>query len=247
MPPRGVEAERLSRLSALRGFGRDGKSGGRSRLPTCHARDNGSVAGPPQIYPEATRLVAEQNKNLATIRRSAYPFAMASEPKKQGKTPIPALALANLFVTWGQQGGHGVTPLKLQKLLYFCHAEYLVYREEALIDEEFEAWTYGPVVPSVYQAFKDYSNREIDSPASQFDPLTCGSSVPEADIDETTAAWLRDVYRIYAPVSGGQLSDLSHTPGGPWDVAMQRYQSEGNLGRRIPNALIRLLHGVRTH
>jgi uncharacterized phage-associated protein len=48
-----------------------------------------------------------------------------------------------------------VDNLKLQKLLYYSQGVYLVLNnKQPLFPEDIEAWDYGPVVPSVYRAYK---------------------------------------------------------------------------------------------
>ena len=42
------------------------------------------------------------------------------------------------------------TPMHVLKLVYLCHGWCLGFTGEALINEPVEAWTYGPVVPTVY-------------------------------------------------------------------------------------------------
>jgi len=50
-----------------------------------------------------------------------------------------------------------VDNLKLQKLLYYSQAVYLVlHNKEPLYPEEIEAWDYGPVVPPVYHEYKKH-------------------------------------------------------------------------------------------
>ena len=45
---------------------------------------------------------------------------------------------------------HGnITHSKLQKLLYYCQAWHYTIFNEVLFDERIEAWTHGPVVPSL--------------------------------------------------------------------------------------------------
>jgi len=65
-----------------------------------------------------------------------------------------------------------ISPLKLQKALYFCFAywggfirknksfsnekkEIILDYSEILFENDIEAWVYGPVVPDVYKSFKD--------------------------------------------------------------------------------------------
>lgn len=54
-----------------------------------------------------------------------------------------------------------VSNLKLQKLLYFVQAEFLVNANGACFPEEIEAWDFGPVVPVVYHKYKIYGSSSI--------------------------------------------------------------------------------------
>jgi len=55
-----------------------------------------------------------------------------------------------------------VDNLKLQKLLYYSQAVYLVlHNKEPLFAEDIEAWDYGPVVPLVYKVYKQYGFETI--------------------------------------------------------------------------------------
>lgn len=52
--------------------------------------------------------------------------------------------------------GTPISPLKLQKLLYYCQAWHLVvFDGHPLFDEEPRAWSNGPVYPSVYHTYKN--------------------------------------------------------------------------------------------
>ncbi|MDR0942324.1 MAG: DUF4065 domain-containing protein [Holosporales bacterium] len=55
-----------------------------------------------------------------------------------------------------------VTNLKMQKLLYYAQALYLVdYNKKPLFEDEIQAWKWGPVVPSAYEAYSEYGNKVI--------------------------------------------------------------------------------------
>ena len=54
-----------------------------------------------------------------------------------------------------------VTPLKLQKLLYYCQGYSLALTGKPIFPEKIEAWKYGPVVDSVYQEYKKYEGSII--------------------------------------------------------------------------------------
>jgi uncharacterized phage-associated protein len=77
-----------------------------------------------------------------------------------------AKAVANHFLDLAQDSRGTLSPMKIQKLVYFSHGWHLsINNGRALIDEAVQAWTYGPVIPSLYHEFKKYGNGPITSPA----------------------------------------------------------------------------------
>lgn len=55
-----------------------------------------------------------------------------------------------------------LTPMKLQKLCYYAQGIYMATQDgEPLFEEDFEAWTYGPVIPALYDEYKEYGWRSI--------------------------------------------------------------------------------------
>lgn len=161
--------------------------------------------------------------------------------------PWKPKAMANLFLDWFEGRHQPVTPLKLQKMLYFCHADFLQRTGGALISEEFEAWRYGPVLPSVFHAFKHRAGQEIRSRAVQFNPANLQSSVPVAHLDSSSEAVLIPIFELYAPVDAGFLSRLSHRQGGPWGEALSAFAAHQNINRRISNDLIAAYHKSLAH
>ena len=56
---------------------------------------------------------------------------------------------------------HGISNLKIQKILYFIQAEFLVSKNKPCFKDIIEAWDFGPVIPTVYQEFKIYGGNNI--------------------------------------------------------------------------------------
>lgn len=54
-----------------------------------------------------------------------------------------------------------VSNLKLQKLLYYIQARFIVKKHEKCFNEPILAWPFGPVVRSAYDEFKFYGNLTI--------------------------------------------------------------------------------------
>lgn len=60
-----------------------------------------------------------------------------------------AKAIANFFIDRHKR--HGISPLKLQKLIYMAHGWHLALLDKPLVEDEApEAWKFGPVFASVY-------------------------------------------------------------------------------------------------
>lgn len=78
-----------------------------------------------------------------------------------------AMDIANYIVEYINTNDLGVlTPLKLQKILYYVSATYFKKTGELLFNESFEKWQYGPVVTSVYHNFKSFGINHIANTVS---------------------------------------------------------------------------------
>lgn len=56
-----------------------------------------------------------------------------------------AIAVANSIIKVAKNKGvNDLTPMKIQKLMYFAQFFYLKYFKKILIDDNFVRWKYGP-------------------------------------------------------------------------------------------------------
>ncbi len=147
-----------------------------------------------------------------------------------------SMAVANRFIDRTRD----VSPLKLQKLIYYAHGWNLALRDQPLIDELIEAWEYGPVVPNVYHEFKHYGNQPIakhgtviemspDRKVQIFAPI-----IPVED--EPTGKLLNKIVEVFGPYSALQLSADTHRPGTPWRTIRDANPDRKNVD--IPDELI---------
>ncbi|OAV72184.1 putative phage-associated protein [Bacteroidales bacterium Barb4] len=58
-----------------------------------------------------------------------------------------------IILRYTPDAGDAITPLKLQKLLYYCQAWHYTVYDEPLFDDKIEAWARGPVIPSQFERF----------------------------------------------------------------------------------------------
>ncbi len=71
------------------------------------------------------------------------------------------LSIARYIIQRCNSQNRPISNLKLQKILYFVQAEFLVTRNQACFSENIEAWDFGPVVPEVYQKYKIFGSANI--------------------------------------------------------------------------------------
>jgi uncharacterized phage-associated protein len=101
----------------------------------------------------------------------------------------------------GQQVECDITPLKLQKLLYYAEGYSLALRGEPLFREPIMAWRYGPVVRSVYKTYEFAGRNSIPCLA---DLDMTGFQQDELDIIKT-------VMDFYGSFSAQKLVDMTHS------------------------------------
>jgi uncharacterized phage-associated protein len=124
-----------------------------------------------------------------------------------------------------REGGADVTPLKLQKLLYYAQAWSLALDDRPLFVDTIEAWEHGPVVPAVYHRFSSYGWRPIDPPAP--------AEIP--DLDERARVRVERVLSVYGELSGTQLERMSHSEA-PWREARHGAAEPLERGGDAPHA-----------
>ena len=103
-------------------------------------------------------------------------------------------------------GDWGVTNLKLQKILYLAHMIYLGRFKKPLIDETFEAWDYGPVLPSLYQKVKMFGSGPIEDIFYNSRLIDSGEE----------ASVLQEAAKFLIPKTAGELVAMTHWPQGAW-------------------------------
>lgn len=130
------------------------------------------------------------------------------------------------------EAGDTISPLKLQKLLYYCQAWHYTLFGEKLFDEKIEAWAHGPVVVSQYTRFRDvlaYSNIDV---ANNADEITAPT------LSERTEELLKEVMDIYGEHSASYLENLTHSEK-PWKQTRGNIPPEARSNNEIPVELMK--------
>lgn len=101
-----------------------------------------------------------------------------------------------------------ITPLALQKLLYFAQAFFTALYQEPLFLDDCQAWAHGPVYPQIYFKYKDFG----------YNPIEKNLPENEMDFSELTTKeinFLDAVVDIFGMYSGQTLSKITHSEQ-PW-------------------------------
>lgn len=109
-----------------------------------------------------------------------------------------------------RDSGSTLTPLKLQKILYYAQGYYLAINDVELFREEFQAWTHGPANPKIYDKYKKYGYNSIDYPSNK----------PKKISDELLK-FLYDIWNTFGIFDGKYLEKLTHSEE-PWIKARRK-------------------------
>lgn len=140
---------------------------------------------------------------------------------RNGNSPAQ---VARYFLYLSAMENRALTPMQLQKLVYIAHGWQLGLYGRPLVNEPVEAWQYGPVIRSLYQEYKRYGSRPIDQEV----PIK-----PEG-FDAAEENTIEQVWRGYGSRTGVSLSALTHEPGSPWSITVEKL----GLNNEISNDII---------
>lgn len=126
-----------------------------------------------------------------------------------------------------------ISPLKMQKLVYFLHGWNMAKHNESFLDGSFIAWPYGPINEKLFYVFEKYGNNPITEYAPQYYDGTDSYNVV---LPTATNFWetFDEVYQKYMPLSAMHLSSLANMKNSPWDIT---HKNKGNV--EIEDNLIR--------
>jgi uncharacterized phage-associated protein len=149
---------------------------------------------------------------------------------------ISALQLAAELIRRSDAQRRPLTNLAIQKLAYFCHGWHLALSGEPLVNEPFEAWRFGPVLPALYHTLKVFSSNPI--PLDH--PLVLNQ--PTLSQGNWTSDLIDRVLEVYGDRTPAQLIALSHHSDGPWNAVWNEGSSSWISNESISEYFSRLAH-----
>ena len=122
-------------------------------------------------------------------------------------TPHNALKIADTLVRYGINRDQTCDPLQIIKMTYFCHGWMLGLYDREMFSQPVLAWKYGPVIQNVYDEVKRYGRRPINHPLLRFE---------YEEFDEQESDLIEQVFNVYRPFGGIELSMMTHAKDTPW-------------------------------
>lgn len=105
-------------------------------------------------------MLIEKNKHLITER--AYNNVKNAISKQgdlafENSTQTEIEVIAEYIVTIGKE----ITPLALQKILYYAQGFYKAFFGRFLFEDDCQAWVHGPVYVNIYEKYKEFKSANI--------------------------------------------------------------------------------------
>ncbi|MBU3110994.1 type II toxin-antitoxin system antitoxin SocA domain-containing protein [Clostridium lacusfryxellense] len=120
-----------------------------------------------------------------------------------------------------------ITPLALQKLLYYVQGFYYAFMNRFIFEENCEAWVHGPVYKNVYIKYREYC----------FDRIECDDLTDDITLSGSEKTIIDSVIKNLSGYSGKTLEAFTHLET-PWLVTRGDLPTSVNTDREIDRELI---------
>jgi len=127
-------------------------------------------------------------------------------------TNTRALDIANYILNVANRDGDLISNLKMQKLLYYAQAWYLVNYGIPLFVDEIEAWELGPVIKAVYSHFKKFKSAPI---------IYKSTNKEDQAFTKKQVNYLSEFYDVFSKYTAHELVNMTHNEL-PWKEAFEK-------------------------
>ncbi len=156
----------------------------------------------PLYYAELLEVGKENLKSQKTYEKSRKAVDELLKVSENNSSKI------NIAIKYLLNQCEDITPLALQKALYYIQGFYYAFYNTFLFTEECEAWVHGPVYRNVYFKYRDY----------RFDPITKSQYSDDSVLNTSEKAIFDSVIHNLCCYSGKVLEQFTHNET-PWLIA----------------------------
>ena len=160
-------------------------------------------------------MIQLMNENMEKMGETAYKKAIKAAEEVANLFCVSDKMLLTISYIFEQM--KEITPLALQKILYFIQGIYMVMFGEPLYKEDCMAWIHGPVYEDVYNLFKDFKYNPIE------DNRFAIFKDRFEELNECEKRVIDLIINTFGKYSGKVLEDITHEES-PWKDARVGYE-----------------------
>ena len=165
-----------------------------------------------------TKVMKEMlESNKDKLADAAYKKAISAIAQLDALFSVPSKMLMVISYIFEQLGE--VTPLALQKILYYIQGLYFSRYGTPLFSDNCQAWVHGPVYAEIYDMFSSFRYDPIDDPRFE---LLKGRST---SLDEKEREVIDLVVNTFGMYGGKTLEKITHKEE-PWIIARKGYDDD---------------------
>ncbi len=173
------------------------------------------------ISPVAYRRIVNALENIGPL------FITTSESEDKIESAAKYLLINSLEIT----------PLALQKLLYFSQGFYKAFTGDYLFHDDCEAWIHGPVYRKIYYKYKDYGYNPIEEKGFEYGEIKLTTVEKEL---------LDSIIKYFGCYSGKVLEKMTHAEE-PWRTVRKGLSDYDCSGRIIDKESIsKYFNGIKS-
>jgi putative zinc finger/helix-turn-helix YgiT family protein len=176
--------------------------------------------------PEYMKELLEKNKDDVTehaydsCKKAIEEISSTAEPKTEDKIDSIVKYILNKTAD--------ITPLALQKLLYYAQSFYKAFYDECLFNDNCEAWVHGPVYRRIYYKYREYGYDQIEDEHIQYDDIK---------LTESEKEMLDSIIDNFGCYSGKVLEMMTHREK-PWSLTRMGLDPKEGSNKIIKKELI---------
>ncbi len=121
-----------------------------------------------------------------------------------------------------------ITPLALQKLLYYTQSFYVAFYNKFIFSDDCEAWIHGPVYSNVYHKYKNFGYSFIE----------CKEDFSNIDLSTDETNIIEVIVNSFGCYSGKVLEAMTHSER-PWQLTRSGLKENVSSNKIIEKSLIK--------
>ena len=176
----------------------------------------------PNYYLSVLENNKEKLKSQLTYERSKQATQMLL-----GTQQVSDTAKIDIVVNYLLRKCEDITPMALQKLLYYVQGFHYAFVNRFVFEENCEAWVHGPVYRDIYFKYREY----------RFDPISISDPIDDLNLAVSEKTITDSVIKNLSCYSGKILEAFTHMET-PWLSTRGDLPASATTDRKIDKKLI---------